>query len=222
MQNPIFFVRTNRGRTPLALCGLLAVALALTSSGCAKKSEKTAPTSNDSATSPPMSGALPASADDMVCNCHATLGGAVSGAFDCEGRSHFFIPPSKNKAYGGNTEVALIATNAFARFKLPAGVDQVNWAGLFRGPLQAGATYTEKDLIRHGPVDTAFVSAVALHKQISGLKRVKLVVKSVIPGEVRDDATFSGGKVRSDKVSGDLELVIGNPSGEVTIRAKYD
>ena len=217
-----YFLRQNRGPiVTVASWAMVVAAVALSSSGCAKKSEKAAPTNGAAGAPPPVTAASPPSADEVPCNCHATLSGPISGNFDCEGRSKFYIPPSKNQVYSGNTDLSLVATVAFPKFKLPAGVDMVTWAGLFRGPLKAGGTYTEKDLIPRSPVGVAVVSMGSIGKQFSNVKRLKFIVKSVTPGDVRDDPTFSGGKVRSDKISGDLELVLSGP-GEVTIRARYD
>jgi hypothetical protein len=144
------------------------------------------------------------------------MSGAASGPFDCEGTGLFFLPPYKDDRLRGNTEVTLMSSARFQKGTPPPGVDLVTWAGVFRGALQPG-TYTEKDLVPSG-VDVIAVDLTG-RKRISGLKRVKLVIKSISAEGVHDDVVTKRGPVRSDKIAGELELVIGEAADQVTIRA---
>ena len=78
------FLRQNRGPiVTVASWAVVVAAVALSSSGCAKKSEKAAPTNGAAGAPAPVTAASPPSADEVPCNCHATLSGPISGTFDC-------------------------------------------------------------------------------------------------------------------------------------------
>src|SRR5260370_10097969 len=104
------FLRQNRGPiVTVASWAMVVAAVALSSSGCAKKSEKAAPTNGAAGAPPPVTAASPPSEGEVPCNCHATLSGPISGNFDCEVRSKFYIPPSKDQLYIGNTSLSSVA-----------------------------------------------------------------------------------------------------------------
>jgi len=147
------------------------------------------------------------------------VSGAASGPFTCEGSALFFLPAYKDAVLRGNSEMTLMSSTRFLRGTPPPGVELVTWAGVFRGALQPG-TYTEKDLI-HSNIEVAAVD-LATHKRLSGLKRVKLVVKSVSDMGVHEDVVTKRGPTRNDKIVGELELVIGDASGQVTIQATFN
>jgi hypothetical protein len=148
--------------------------------------------------------------------CRGTMSGSASGALTCESAALFFLPAYKDSALRGNTEVSLMSSARFHQGTLPPGVELVTWAGVFRGTLQPG-TYTEKNLI-HSNLETAAVD-VAGHKRFSGLKSVKLVVRSISAVGVHDDLMLKNGPMRNDKIVGELDLVIGDASGQVVIQA---
>jgi len=130
------------------------------------------------------------------------------------------MPAYKDPALRGNTEVGLMSGAIFQNGTVPpAGVKLVSWAGVFRGAVRPG-TYTEKDLLST-KLDTAGVRLES-KKNISGLRRAKLVVKSVTNGDVHDDIVSKGGPLREDKIKGELELVIGDAPSQVTIQATLD
>jgi hypothetical protein len=186
-------------------------------SSCAKSKDKGAAASAATPGTPaPTSAAPAAAATNTVTGCRGTLSGPVSGSLTCESTVLFFLPPYQDATLRGNSEVSLLSSARFQQGKPPPGVDLVTWAGVIRGPIQPG-TYTEKNLLHTG-LDVAAVD-IAGRKRVEGLKRMKLVVKSISSAGVHDDIMMKKGPMRNDKIVGEMELVIGDASDQVVIQA---
>src|SRR5713101_8342032 len=59
-------------------------------------------------------------------------------------------------------------------------------------------------------------------KQVTSAPRMKLVITSLSDRGVHEDVATKRGPTQSYKIDGNVELVIGGPSGEVTIQATLD
>jgi hypothetical protein len=185
---------------------------------CAKAKDK-GPASNSAtpvAQAPSGAPVPQATSAGTATGCRGTMSGTVSGSLTCESGALFFLPAYKDANLRGNTEVSLMSSSQLRQGSPPPGVELVSWAGVVRGALQPG-TYTEKNLI-HSMVDAAVVDLTG-HKRLSGLQRMKLVVKSISAVGVHDDMMLKQGPLRSDKIVGEIELVIGDASGQVVIHA---
>ncbi len=147
------------------------------------------------------------------------MSGAAQGPFTCNGPAILFMPTFKDATVRGSTEVGLMSSSVFQNGTTPPpGVDLISWSAVVRGTVRPG-TYTEKDLLP-GKYEAAAVRIGK--KQVSGLKRLKFVVKSVTAGDVHEDIVSKGGPMREYKIAGDIELVIGDAPDQVSIRATLD
>jgi hypothetical protein len=157
-----------------------------------------------------------AAASEVNVNCRGTMSGAANGPLTCYSIGLFFLPSYRDPIVRGNTQITVMSSAQLRRGVPPPGVQTVSWAGVFRGELKPG-TYTEKDLVP-SKFDVAGVS-IAGQRYLAGLKRVRLVVKSVSTEGVREDVMTKNGPTRTDRISGDVEIAIGDASRETVVRA---